>query len=159
MARRCHYHDIDTIVTTTIDQHCRTTATASEDDDGHFIAALAAAVDIAAATAFSAAVIIALAAAIAAIFALSAAIPVVIVAAVAAATVTAAATTPSPLPPLSLLLQPLPRSLHLRRSCRWLVVVLSVTPCLLRRPPSKFVSPPHRAVVDVDTTAIAAVDN
>jgi uncharacterized membrane protein len=108
----------DTIATTTIDQHCHTTAAASEVDDSHFNAAFAAAVNIAAATTVAAAITIAFAAAIAAILALSAAITDVVVAAVAAATATAAAanaatTTPSPLPPLSLLLQPLPTSLHL----------------------------------------------
>ena len=40
----------DTIATTTIDQHCHTTAAASEVDDSHFNAAFAAAVNIAAAT-------------------------------------------------------------------------------------------------------------
>ena len=60
------------------------------------------------------------------------------------------ALTLSPLPPLSLSLQPPPTSLHLQCSCRWLIVVLSVAPRLLRCPPSKFVSPPHRVVVDAD---------
>ena len=67
--------------------------------------------------------------------------------AVAAAS-NAAVTTPSPLPPPSLLLQPLLMSLRLRRSCRWLVVVSSVAPPLLRCPLSEFVSPYHRAVVN-----------
>ena len=66
--------------------------------------------------------------------------------AVTAAATNAAAT----LPLLSLLLQPLPTSLHLQHSCRWLVVVSSVAPCLLRRPPSKFVSPPRCEVVNVN---------
>jgi hypothetical protein len=70
--------------------------------------------------------------------------------AVTATIANAAATMPSPLPPLSLLLQPPPTSLHLRRSCRWLVVVSSVAPCLLHCPLSKFVSPPRHAVVNVD---------
>jgi hypothetical protein len=52
------------------------------------------------------------------------------------------------LPPPSLSLQPLPTSLRLQRSCRWLVVVSSVAPRLLRRPPSEFISPRHRAIVD-----------
>ena len=87
-------------------------------DDSHFNAAFAAAVDIATATAVAAAITIAFAAAIAAVLALSAAITVVVVAAIAAATAAAAAAdaatiTPSPLPPLSLLLQPLPTLLHL----------------------------------------------
>ncbi len=69
---------------------------------------------------------------------------------VAAAATDAATTTPLPLPPPSPLLQPLPMSSPLRRSCRWLVVVSSVAPCLLRPPPSIFVSPCRRAVVDVD---------
>jgi len=43
-----------------------------------------------------------------------------------------------------------PTSLHLQRSCRWLVVVLSVAPHLLHCPRSKFVSPPCHAVVNVD---------
>ena len=74
-------------------------------------------------------------------------ITVVVLAAVAAAT-DAAATTPSPLPPPSLSLQPLPMSLRLQRSCRWLVVVSSVAPRLLRRPPSEYISPRHCAIVD-----------
>jgi hypothetical protein len=73
-ARRRHCHGKDTIAVTTINRHRRTTATASEDDDSHFNAAFAAAVDIAAATAVAAAVTIAFAAAIAAVLALSAAI-------------------------------------------------------------------------------------
>ena len=163
MARRRHCHGKDTIATTTIDQHCRTTAAASEDDNSRFNTAFAAAVNIAAATAVAAAITIAFSAAIAAVLALSAAITVVVVAAVAAATAAAtaadaAATTPSPLPPLSLSLQPPPTSLHLRCSCRWLVVVLSVAPCLLRCPPSKFVSPPVVRSLTSTTTAIAAVN-
>ena len=154
-ARRRHCHGKDTIATSTINQHCPTTAASSEDDDSHFNAAFAAARNTVAATAVAATVTIAFAAAIAAILALSAAITVVVIAAVAATTATAAAanaatTTPLPLPPLSLLLQPLPTSLHLRRSCRWLVIVSSVDPCLLRCPPSKFVSPPHCGVVNVN---------
>jgi hypothetical protein len=74
-------------------------------------------------------------------------ITVVVVAAVAAAA-NAATTTPSSLPPPSLLLQPLPTSLRLQRSCQWLVVVLSVAPRVLRRPLSEFISPCHRAIVD-----------
>jgi len=66
----------------------------------------------------------------------------VVVVAVVAAAADAVATMPSPL------LQPLPMSLRLQRSCRWLVVVSSVAPRLLRRPPSKFISPHHRAIVD-----------
>jgi hypothetical protein len=50
-SRRRHCHGKDTIATTTIDRHCRMTAVASEDDDSHFNAAFAAAIDIAAATA------------------------------------------------------------------------------------------------------------
>ncbi len=138
-----------------IDQHCRMTAASPEEDDSHFNAAFAAAVNTAAATTVAAAVTIAFAAVIAAVLALSAAITVVVVATIAAATATAAAanavtTNPSPLPLLSLLLQPPSTSLHLRRSCQWLVVVSSVTPCLLRCPLSKFVSPPRPAVVHVD---------
>ena len=53
------------------------TAIASEDNDSHFNAAFAAAVDTAAATAVAAAITIAFAAAIAAVLALSAAITVV----------------------------------------------------------------------------------
>ena len=143
-----------------MDQHRRTTAVAvliptaaSDDDDSHFNAAIAAAVYIAVTTAVAAAITIEFAAAFAAVLALSAAITVVVNAAVAATTAAAAAadaaaTTPSPLPPLSLSLQPPPTSLCLRRSCGWLVVVSSVAPRLLRRTPSKFVSPCHRAVVD-----------
>jgi hypothetical protein len=126
-ARRRHCHSKDTIATTTIDRHCRTTAAASKDDCSHFNAAFAEAVDISAATAVAAAITIAFAATIATVLALSATITVIVVAAAAAAA-DAAATTPSPLPPLSLLLQPPPTSLHLRRSCRWLVVVSSVAP-------------------------------
>jgi len=74
-------------------------------------------------------------------------ITIVVVAAVAAAA-DAVTTTPSPLPLPSLLLQPLPTSLHLQRSCRWLVVVSSVGPRLLHRPPSEFISPRHCAIVD-----------
>ena len=72
----------------------------------------------------------------------------VAVVAVVAAAANAASTTPSPLPPPSLSLQPLPTSLHLQRSCRWLVVVSSVALCLLRCPPSEFISPRHHAIVD-----------
>ena len=57
-------------------------------------------------------------------------------------TANAAATTPLPLPPPSPSLQPLPTSSSLRRICLWLVVELSVAPCLMRCLPSKFVSPP-----------------
>ena len=164
LSRRRHCHVKDTIATTTIDRHRHRTAAASEDDDSHFNTSFAAAVDIAAATAITAAVTIAFAAAIAVVLTLSAAITVVVVAAVAAttaaapATADAAATTPSPLPPLSLSLQPPPTSLHLRRSCRWLVVVSSVAPCLLRHPPSKLVSPPVLRSSTLTTTAIAAVN-
>ena len=59
---------------------------------------------------------------------------------VAAAAADAAATTPSPLPPPSSSLQPLPTSLRLQCLCRWLVVVSSVAPCLLHRPPSDMVT-------------------
>jgi len=76
---------------------------------------------------------------------------VVVVAAIAAAA-NAVATTPSPLPPPSLLLQPLPTSLRLQCSCQWLVVVSSAAPRLLRRPPSEFISPRHRAIVDTFAT-------
>jgi len=110
------------------------------------------AVDIAVATTVVAAITIAFTAAIAVVLVLSAAITVVVVAAVAAAAAAAAAadaatTMPSPLPPLSLSLQPLPMSLRFQR-CQWLVVVSSVAPRLLCRPPSKFVSPPRLAVVN-----------
>jgi hypothetical protein len=150
-SRRRHCHGKDSIATTTIDRHRRTTAVASEDDNSHFNAAFAAAVNIAAATAVAAAITIAFTAAIAAVLALSANITIVVIAATAAATAAdATATTPSPLPPLSQSLQPPPTSLHLQRSCRWLVVVSSVASHLLRCLPSRFVSPTRHAVVDVE---------
>ena len=146
MARRRHCHGKYTIATTTIDQHRHTTATASEDDNSHFNAAFAVAVDIAVATTVVAAITIAFTAAIAVVLALSAAITVVVVAAVAAAAAAAAAadaaaTMPSPLPPLSLSLQPSATSLRLLH-CRWLVVVLSVAPCLLVVRRSNLSAPP-----------------
>jgi hypothetical protein len=150
--RRHSCHGKDTIATTTIDRHCRTTAIASKDNNSHFNAAFAVAVDITAATAVATAITITFTAAIAAVLALSAAITVVVVAATAAAAAAAATVTtaPSPLPLLSLSLQPPPTSPHLRRSYQWLVVVSSVPHHLMRRPPSKFVSPPCHVVVDVN---------
>ncbi len=59
-------------------------------------------------------------------------------AATTAAAANAAATTTLPLPPPSPLLHPLPTSLPLQRSCRWLIAVSSVAACLLRCPLSKF---------------------
>jgi hypothetical protein len=76
---------------------------------------------------------------------------VVVIAAAAAAAADAAATTPSPFPPLSLSLQPPPTSLHLRRSCRWLVVCrLSLLTCCVVCRPNLSAPPPRRAVVNVN---------
>ncbi len=93
----------------------------------------------------AAAVAIAFTVAIIAVLALAAAVTATVVAFTAAIAATAV---PLPSPPLSSLLQPPPMSPCLQNSHRWLVVVLSVSPHLLCRPPSKFVSPHHRGIVD-----------